>query len=109
MSSATWLVDDLGDGGGLADDRGVEIAHLGGADERPLVVGDDDEAMLPELLEGLLLEAVAEDLAGQRRQLGVREDDDVDLPLRGALQLGRELLDLARPAAEHERAAGRRG
>ena len=79
---------DLGDGGGLADDGVVGVAHLGRADQRALIVGDDDEAMLPELLERLLVEPVAEHLAGKRGQLGVREDDDVDLPLRGALQLG---------------------
>ena len=87
MSSATWLVTISAIAVVSLIDGGVEVAHLGRADERTLVVRDDHEPVLPELLEALFFEAVAEDLARQRRQLGVREDDDVDLPLRGPLEL----------------------
>ena len=75
---------------------------LGGRDERARVVGDDDEAVLPEVLERMLVEPVAEHLAGQLRQRGVRERHDVHPPLRRLLQLRHEALDLARPAADDQ-------
>src|SRR5690349_3507358 len=54
---------DLGDRFCLADDGVVVVGLLGRSDERSLIVGHDDEAMLPELFEALLLELVAEHLA----------------------------------------------
>ena len=60
MSSATWLAATSAIAGVSLMTALSVVVLLRRADERARVVGDDDEAMLPELFERFFLEAVAE-------------------------------------------------
>src|SRR5688500_10141309 len=92
---------DLSDRDRLADHRVVRVVALDRADQSAAIVGDDHDAVFPEVLEASLFEPVAEVRAGKAiGKTRVAEDPDAEL-VRGALVEGvRERDELARPRAD---------